>query len=594
MPSTQPPANLAAPLESSRSDSSLVASAPAASSSAGASSAAAFPTASRFAPAAVHSQPPASATTPAALSDCETDLNRQLGSRIAWKALACGLVADGFAWQQGVGLNLAVYLSLILLAAASVLRLRFGTVPKASSRLLGLGAVFSFLLILRDAEELQFLNFLAGLSCLALAVAAASPSPLGVYTARVRDVVASAIRSGINTAVATFPLLFQVASQTRSSKRSGLLHVVRVVALSVAVTGAFGALLAAGDPVFRNATQWLVRWSPNTLASHAVFVALFAWPVAGLLWGNTALSRTSRLAGSVTYPTASLRPVDVVTALTALNVLFGAFVATQARVLFGGQAYVLATTGLSLADYARSGFFTLIVVAGLVLSLLLAFNALLDKPGLSASKSMQRLSYAFLSLTGVVLVSAAARMIVYTNTFGASPDRVFALTIIGGLALVMMWFAITVLRNRPVHFAFGALAIGWSTLLAFNVANPHALVARNHLARAARGELSDMQLVASHLSADVVPLVVAAAEREMRAVQAMPIQATPVQATSVPSTVTSATATSSRTSACGALAPIAARLSAATAEHPWSTWNFARWRAARALAASSGRLAVCR
>ncbi|MBC8090142.1 MAG: DUF4173 domain-containing protein [Phycisphaerae bacterium] len=527
----------------------------------------------------------AHAAAPPPLLEHELELNGQLANRIVWKALACGLVADGFGWQSGVGLNLAIYLTLVLFSAASVLRLRMGMIPRSSLRLLQLGGVFSFFLILRDSEELQFLNFVACVSCVVLAIAVAQPIPLvRVLSARVRDLVATAMRSGIVTAIGAFLLLFDLTSQTRGTKRVAMLRVVRMAVLSVGVTVAFGALLAAGDPVFRSATLWLVDWNAGTLGTHLAAIAFFSWPVAGLLWGNTAFQRTSLSPATLMHTGVTLRRVDTLAALTALNVLFAVFVATQARVLFGGQAYVLATTGLSLAEYARSGFFTLIVVAVLILSLLLAFNALLDKPGLSASKSMQRLSFSLLSLTGVVLVSAATRMVVYMNAFGASPDRMFAMTIIGALAVVMVWFAMTVLRDRPLHFAFGALVIGWSTLVVFNAANPHALIARNHLDRAGRGELFDANLIALNLSLDVVPDIVAAAEREMRAVLATPLSA--VAGVSNPA--------NSRTHACAALGPLAARLKAAKAEHWWSMWNVARWRAERALERSSQALAVCR
>lgn len=526
-----------------------------------------------------------------ALSEHEIELNGQLARRIAWKALACGLIADGFTWEQGIGLNLAVYLTLILSAAASVLRLRMGSVPKGSVRLLWLGGVFSLLLVVRDAEELRFFNVIACLSCLILAIAVArASSPLSVFSARVRDVIVTAMRAASDVLTGSIPLLYQLGTRTHGAKRTALLRALRVISISAGLTFAFGALLSSGDPVFRSATQWMLNWDAGSLGPHLLTIALLTWPAAGLLWGSSAMTRTSLIPATSVFPPLSLRSTDIVGALTTLNILFGVFVATQARVLFGGQDYVLATTGLSLAEYARSGFFTLIVVAGLILSMLLAFNALLDKPGLSASKLMKRLSFSLLALTGVVLVSAASRMVVYMNAFGASPDRVLAMAVIVGLALVMSWFAFTVLRDRPTHFAFGTLAIGWSTLIMFNAVNPHALIARNHLNRAARGELFDAELIARHLGLDVIPAVVAAAEREMQIVQATPLSA------SAPAPQTLAgerSTTNSRTHACAALAPLATRLKTTNANARWSMWNLAHWRAEQALEGSSERLRVC-
>ena len=50
--------------------------------------------------------------------------------------------------------------------------------------------------------------------------------------------------------------------------------------------------------------------------------------------------------------------------LTLLDALFLAFVIVQLAVLFGGHDRVLRTTGLTYAEYARSGFWQLLAVAG--------------------------------------------------------------------------------------------------------------------------------------------------------------------------------------------------------------------------------------
>jgi hypothetical protein len=66
-----------------------------------------------------------------------------------------------------------------------------------------------------------------------------------------------------------------------------------------------------------------------------------------------------------------LRFATTATALGALDLLFLLFVAVQARWLFGGARTVAETTGLTIAEYARRGFFELVTAAALVLPLLL-------------------------------------------------------------------------------------------------------------------------------------------------------------------------------------------------------------------------------
>ena len=60
----------------------------------------------------------------------------------------------------------------------------------------------------------------------------------------------------------------------------------------------------------------------------------------------------------------SIAFTSVSVALYGLVVLLALFLGTQARVLFGGAAYLEATAGLTVAEYARAGFFQLVVAGG--------------------------------------------------------------------------------------------------------------------------------------------------------------------------------------------------------------------------------------
>ena len=77
------------------------------------------------------------------------------------------------------------------------------------------------------------------------------------------------------------------------------------------------------------------------------------------------------------------------------------------------------------------------------------------------------------------------------------------------LAVVLAWFVATVLRGRRKRFAVGALVAGYALIVALEILNPDALIARTNLARAREGRRFDARYVAS-LSADAVPELVAA------------------------------------------------------------------------------------
>ncbi|MGV3709348.1 MAG: DUF4153 domain-containing protein [Gemmatimonas sp.] len=449
----------------------------------------------------------------------EHDLARQLARSVWFHALVAGVGAQSFGWDHGAGLNIAFYLATVALATASVLRFQLGSLPTASSRLLQLAALAALLIAFRDAPELAFLNFCIAGGSIALALAASSQASIAALTcARIRDAFNALVTSGIGAAFGGFAMTARLLSSDGDARRPALVKTLRLSAIAVMIIASFGTLLAAGDPVFHNALRWMFEWNTASFGERVFIAGLCAWPVLGLFWVNIDGLRSHLPAPLSLLPSVSIRSADVKTALWAMNAVFLAFVLLQARVLFGGQEYVLATTGLSLADYARNGFFVLVFTAGLVLSMLLAFNALLENGvQLHTSSLLQRLSFAMLVQVGIVLASAGTRMTVYMNAYGASLERVYCMVIIAWLAITLVWFAMTVLRGNSAHFFFGSASLAVATIVALNVMNPHVLVARNHIARAERGERYDANFLATQLGADAVPILVTAIERDIAA-----------------------------------------------------------------------------
>jgi hypothetical protein len=265
--------------------------------------------------------------------------------------------------------------------------------------------------------------------------------------------------------------------------------------------------------VFRRATQWLFDWSPPAAAEHAARVAFFAWPVLGALYAVLRPSAAERVAEStlgLVTGAVRLNRLDALVVLGAMNALFALFVLVQLRALFGGQAYLMETVGLTVAEYARAGFFALVVAVGLVLGVLLAIDALLDPDAIGAWPTARRLATVLLALLAAVLVSALARMGLYVSAFGLSVDRVLALAVIGALGAILVLYAVTVLRGRPAWFTSGAIAAGVLALLTLNVADPDTLVARSQVRRAAAGASADVDYVARALGPGAVPTLVEA------------------------------------------------------------------------------------
>jgi hypothetical protein len=103
-----------------------------------------------------------------------------------------------------------------------------------------------------------------------------------------------------------------------------------------------------------------------------------------------------------------------------------------------------------------------------------------------------------------ILASAVQRLWLYASAYGLTEQRVHAAAVLLWLALVLIWFAATVLRGRRDRFLFRSILAGYAVLVALNGINPDALVARVNLDRASEG----MEIDGAHtlgLSADAVP-----------------------------------------------------------------------------------------
>lgn len=219
-------------------------------------------------------------------------------------------------------------------------------------------------------------------------------------------------------------------------------------------------------------------------------------------------------------PGLSLGATEVGVVLGLLNLLFLAFVVVQARYFFGGASVVESSGGLmTYSEYARRGFFELVWAAALLLPLLLAAHWLLRKERAADERAFRVLAAGLIALMFVIMVSAAGRMRLYQSEYGLTELRLYTSAFMGWLALVFVWFALTVLRGRRERFMRGALAAGLLVTGALHVVNPDDLIVRTNASTVRQARTFDACYAAS-LSADAVPALLdalpALTERERR------------------------------------------------------------------------------
>ncbi|NGO07272.1 DUF4173 domain-containing protein [Streptomyces sp. HC44] len=312
---------------------------------------------------------------------------------------------------------------------------------------------------------------------------------------------------GLYTSVLTGPAWGWRGLRERfGGARGSLGPVLRALAVAAVLLLVFGALFAGADAAFADLLGGLM---PDASVSGG------PWRVVLLVLGLVgALAAAHTAAAPVQWDRVEVPPgrargrVEWALPLIVLVVLFAAFNAVQLAVLFGGYDAVLEKTGQTYAEYARQGFWQLLLVT--LLTLLVIVFALRWAPRDGArDRTLVRVVLGTLCVLALVVVaSAVRRMDMYVEAYGLTRLRisVVAVELWLGLVIVLImaagvWGARWLPRSVMASAAVGVLAFGFLS--------PDALIAERNVERyevtSKEGEGKFDLGYARGLSADAVP-----------------------------------------------------------------------------------------
>ena len=443
-------------------------------------------------------------------------------------AAAIGLCADIAVRVLPQGIDFVVVVAALLAMLVWTARRTGQRLTRVAYVLAAFALVFPLATLTRDASQLVVLDVLATLSagCALVVVlrrgAAWSVDDAGPIGYAVGG--AATVARVVGGAPQLVARVAGGATVTRSVALAGVGTVVRGGALAAPVLVVFAALLTAADPAFGRLFEPLAALDLDIVGEHLVVAVAVAWASAGtlqaaLLARADAPAAADGAEGLVAGATRLVRTRltqlrlgarEVVVALVLVDALLALFAMLQLRWLVGGGA-ALREAGLSVAEYARRGFFELVVLAMLALAVLTVANALAvhrAHTGDSPPRSWRLAGTALVALVLLLLVSAADRLRLYVDAHGLSLARFHAAALMTWLGVVFFWAAGTLLRGRPGRFAAGAVGAAWVLLFALHVVNPDARVAAVNLARAEAGRPIDTEYL-RRLSLDAAPVLAA-------------------------------------------------------------------------------------
>ena len=278
------------------------------------------------------------------------------------------------------------------------------------------------------------------------------------------------------------------------------LQAARGVLLGSVLVLPFGALFWSGDAAFAE----LGGQALPSVSALPLRLTVFGLVLAGAL-GLALAARTPRSAVARERFSVSLARLEWAIPIALLDLLFLVFVVVQLAVLFGGHDHVLATAGLTYAEYARQGFWQLIAACALTSAVIGGTMRFARPSGRRDLVLRDALLAVLVALTLVVLASAVHRLRLYEDAFGLTRSRLaaesFCFALAGFFALLNLARVVPAVRTHlPAVAVSGAAA----ALVAFSASNPDARVASRNVERWRETGRIDVAYLQA-LSADAVP-----------------------------------------------------------------------------------------
>ncbi|WP_345366409.1 DUF4173 domain-containing protein [Actinoallomurus liliacearum] len=277
--------------------------------------------------------------------------------------------------------------------------------------------------------------------------------------------------------------------------------VVGSLLLAGALLVVFGGLFATADAAFGRAVTGLI---PDVGAwSLIARILVFGGSTVAVLTGAFLATARPRFRRPPAASDVGRTPWAI--PIVALDLLFLGFVAVQADVLLAtDRDRLLRSTGLTYAEYARQGFWQLLVVTGLVLLVVAVAVRYAPVKSRADRATVRTLLGLLCALTLVVVAVALRRLFLYEEAYGWTRLRLWVHAFALWMGLVVLLVAIAGIRLRATWLPRAVAASGAVGLLALGLLNPDGFIAAHNVDRFRDTGRVDLSYLAG-LSADAVP-----------------------------------------------------------------------------------------
>ena len=290
-----------------------------------------------------------------------------------------------------------------------------------------------------------------------------------------------------------------VLDRFTGNRRGSWRHVGRALAIAVPVVAVLFVLLVSGDALFAATFNFDTGDGFGHIALTAVGLFVFAVPLT-MSTGPSHATSVKRHA--------RLRSLDAVMLLGGVSALFVLYAAVQLSGLLSGAKYVEEQTGLTYAEYARSGFFQLMAAAAISFVVLCAVRPTVHE-AIRRRTLLRWLIAVVVVLTQVLVVGSIVRLRLYSDVFGLTHLRLYTVVSAVWLGSVVVLAGVAAIRRGHGDWmAVTASALAALAVLAMNFVNPDRLVAQENIGRVDVSEARFDGSYLASLSSDAIPWII--------------------------------------------------------------------------------------
>jgi len=402
-----------------------------------------------------------------------------------------GWAFDFLFWKKPLGINLAIFLTLVLLTGILLLRADGLRLALSSSLLLFPMGFLAAMTFIRLEPMTVFLSismaiFLLGVFALTYLSGEWLRYTLIDYVFGYLRLFGSMIARPLGFVAENRRLVLE---QPALSQKPGarVWPVVRGIVIALPVIAIFASLLSSADPIFANRFKDFIDVFRIDNLPEYIFRLVYILILAYLLAGTFlhAAQKSDEKVEEKTWVSAFLGFTESTIVLASVVILFIAFVIIQFQYFFGGRANI-GLEGYTYSEYAVKGFGELVMVAFFSLLLLLGLGAITRRESENQRRMFSALGVGLVGLVIVMLVAAFQRLGLYEAAYGFSRLRTYTHVFMIWLGLLLV--AVVVLevlhRERQVGLAMIIALLGF--VVSLSLLNVDAFIVNQNVQREIR------------------------------------------------------------------------------------------------------------